>query len=369
MKKQYLYGAAVQGIQQFIFQTSKLKDIMGASQLVDSICTTAFEEFSAAEGCEKIIAAAGNIKYIFQSQEDCEKAVLQFPQKVMKLAPGITISQAVVVMDGDTNFGVAIDALERKLRMQRNKPTIGITYSPMGVERYATTGLAIAQSYEEKDTYDSQEKEYTDLATAAKRWALQKSKEDKSLLYKCYGEAPSEQALPQDTRDLTDSNDWIAIIHIDGNSLGQVVQQIGKDKDLFAGFSQALDQSTIEAAHVAFRAVCPPGEKFNTLPIRPIVLGGDDLTVMIRADLALSYARAYLTAFEELTEKNLRFIFDKFDIFNGQKKLTACGGIAYVKAKYPFFYAYELAENLCSAAKKDAKQPQAYTRWTRPLPV
>lgn len=32
----YLYGASVQGIQQFIFQTNELKDIVGASELVSS---------------------------------------------------------------------------------------------------------------------------------------------------------------------------------------------------------------------------------------------------------------------------------------------------------------------------------------------
>ena len=39
----YLYAAAVQGIQSFIFQTNVLKDIVGASELVDSVCTEAFK--------------------------------------------------------------------------------------------------------------------------------------------------------------------------------------------------------------------------------------------------------------------------------------------------------------------------------------
>ena len=35
----YLYGAAVQGIQDFIFKTNELKHIVGASELVEQICT------------------------------------------------------------------------------------------------------------------------------------------------------------------------------------------------------------------------------------------------------------------------------------------------------------------------------------------
>ena len=40
----YLYGASVQGIQDFIFQTNELKDIVGASELVAEICTRLFRD-------------------------------------------------------------------------------------------------------------------------------------------------------------------------------------------------------------------------------------------------------------------------------------------------------------------------------------
>ena len=36
-KPKFLYGAAVQGIQSFIFQTNALKEIAGASELVEQI--------------------------------------------------------------------------------------------------------------------------------------------------------------------------------------------------------------------------------------------------------------------------------------------------------------------------------------------
>ena len=42
----YLYGAAVQGIQGFIFKTNELRHIVGASELVEQICTSAFDEFA-----------------------------------------------------------------------------------------------------------------------------------------------------------------------------------------------------------------------------------------------------------------------------------------------------------------------------------
>lgn len=43
-QKSYLYGAAVQGIQSFIFQTNKLMEIAGASELVEQKYITKFWE-------------------------------------------------------------------------------------------------------------------------------------------------------------------------------------------------------------------------------------------------------------------------------------------------------------------------------------
>ncbi len=357
--EKYLYGAAVQGIQDFIFQTSTLKDILGASLLVDSICTTEFEEFLAEGKTQLIVSAAGNIKCEFDKKEACEKAVLEFPKKVMKLAPGITISQAVVKYNDieEDSFTKAVEELEARLRNQRNRPDLGLTYSPMGAARYPKTGLAIVEKFSNETLYDEDKETCADLGTIKKLKRLsEETATSNALLEKCFGSPlPSKEQLAYDTQDLTDSNSWIAIMHIDGNGLGQVIQSIGSNKEVLKEFSEKLNTSTIEAAQDAFNFVCPKPHKNHPFPIRPIVIAGDDLTIIIRGDLALDYAKAYLDAFEKHSKENLQNIFDKHDIFKGQKYLTACGGIAYIKAKYPFFYGYELAEALCSAAKKDAK--------------
>ncbi len=53
----YLYGAAVQGIQDFIFKTNKLQHIVGASELVEEICTNVFDDY--AKNGEDVVRAAG----------------------------------------------------------------------------------------------------------------------------------------------------------------------------------------------------------------------------------------------------------------------------------------------------------------------
>ena len=135
----YLYGAAVQGIQDFIFKTNELKHIVGASELVEQICTSAFDEF--AVNGESIVRAAGNIKFVFESLDDCKKTFRNFPKKVMLIAPGITVSQAVALYDDDSKFGDAVNEVERILKAQRNKAPKSVTAGLMGIKRTNNTGL------------------------------------------------------------------------------------------------------------------------------------------------------------------------------------------------------------------------------------
>lgn len=340
----YLYGAAVQGIQGFIFKTNELKHIVGASELVEQICTSDFEEF--AKNGESVVRAAGNIKFIFDKKEDCQEAVREFPKKVMTKAPGITISQAVVAFDDD--FGKAIDDLEDLLKVQRNKPLRSVTSGLIGIKRANNTGLPVVCVLEEDEKMI-----YKDEPTLQK----ERSQNVKDLCEKSFGkEALLEKEIAYNISDITDRNDWIAVIHADGNGLGKVVQAVGKHKDVFKEFSQKLDLATKEAANHAFIVVSNKFKDKRIIPIRPVVLSGDDMTVIIRGDLAIYYAKAFISAFEDKTKEHLGEILKGKQVFAEDKDyLTACAGIAFIKSSYPFYYGYQLAEDLCGEAKKDTK--------------
>lgn len=340
----YLYGAAVQGIQDFIFKTNELKHIVGASELVEQICTSAFDVF--AHNGESVVRAAGNIKFIFEKEEDCARAVREFPKKVMTMAPGITISQAVVPLGND--FGKAIDDVEAKLKAQRNKSPRSVTTGLIGIKRANNTGLPIVRIHKE-----GQKVFYKDKSTVQKECF----QDVKGLCENSFGkDALLAKKVAYNVSDITDKNDWIAIIHADGNGLGKVVQKVGKQKDVFRSFSQQLDIATKEAANKAFESVADKFKEKAIIPIRPVVLSGDDMTVIIRGDLALDYANAFITAFEETTKHYLGRILQEQHVFAEDKNyLTACAGIAYIKSSYPFYYGYQLAEELCGHAKKDTK--------------
>lgn len=347
MKTKYLYGASVQGIQSFVFQTNELKDIVGASDLVQRICTEAFDTFS--QNGTSIIRAAGNIKHLFDEKEACENAVRYFSKKVMEMAPGITISQAVVPIEESDDFSEKINLLENRIRIQRNKPAINISISLQGMLRTRKTGLAAVKIDRNND--------YLDLATVKKRERISVVHE---ICSNFYGEKVAHDRIPYNIEDVTRHNSWIAIIHADGNGLGQIVQKVGGKRDDFRLFSQKLDEATLKAARQAYEEIAQiyQFDNLKKIPIRPIVLGGDDLTIICRADFAVQFTEFYLKAFEDKTQELLGDLLLKYDVFGGANNLTACAGISFIKASYPFYYGYSLAENLCDKAKADAKKSE-----------
>lgn len=221
----------------------------------------------------------------------------------------------------------------------------------MGIQRSRETGLP--ERY-----HMSNPEDYCDEGTFRKL----KAADTYSLLKKAIGVEMADMVKTTNRVDsFTDTNDWIAVIHADGNGLGQIVKAISENDSSgrdFHTFSSLLNQSTIDAAKsaagIVFGNVIKNG---SDLPFRPVVLGGDDLTVIIRGSLAMSFIQNYLEAFEKFTKENFEVLAKKYAVL--KNVLTACAGIAYVKSSFPYYYAYNLAEELCAAAKKDSNREKS----------
>ena len=150
--------------------------------------------------------------------------MLRFPKRVQEYAPGITVSQAVVAFDSEDEKVLrnAQSQLEERLRIQRNRPSKSIMLGLMGMERSRTTGLP-AIVYEEND--------FVDESTCAKRNVFKQGVTN-HLYKKMTGGQKDFSKAYYDLKELTGNNDWIAVIHADGNGLGEVVAKQNNDKDL-----------------------------------------------------------------------------------------------------------------------------------------
>ena len=268
----YLYGASIQGIQDFIFKTNKLKEIVGASEIVKEI-----EGFFAKNYQPKVLLrnAGGNIKAIFD-EDECKRVVLNFPKEIMQQAYGITLSQAVVKMEGEfEDEDKANIEIERVLRIQRNKPTVPLDLSLGIMKLNPSTAKPVVG-------YRKIQKESTaiDRVTSQKLDAYDRLLKQKPHLKKF-----------REIKDFSNGKNKIAVIHADGNGLGKLVPLLG---DELSSFSQSLEMATKEAFAMAKR---------NYMDIRDVILGGDDMVIICNANNALEFTQNFLQNFENETSK------------------------------------------------------------------
>lgn len=338
----YLYGASIQGIQEYIYATNKLQEIIGASEIIDSLgqkfdnkqeCNGAifgvFDELRANGLVEQILLnAAGNFRAIVDGEENLKKIVRDLPKKIMQNAYGITISQAVAPYN-DNDYGTASKELERKLKTQRNRPSLPLDMSINFMALAPKTARPIVK-FDDDDALD--------ISSVQKREAHGR----------WFKRRPGAEELKEFSQ-ISNKKNKLAVIHADGNGLGVLVKnladEVNKNTGIIAKFSEALDKATKDAfANAKVKTKIALGK--DDLKIKALILSGDDMTAVCDADIALEFTKNFIEEFEKETDKK------KSDI---KEKLTMCAGIAYCNEKFPFHYAAALAEELCGAAKKHSK--------------
>ena len=178
----------------------------------------------------------------------------------------------------------------------------------------------------------------------------------------------------------------IAVIHIDGNGVGGVMrkladakervdatvfeEQVGckrNDPDSLRRFllninerlQRAVEMSFAEAwadiARLAERDAEAAGRPYTAVPVVPVIVGGDDVTVITSGDYALPFAACYLGHYERKTGEDplLRYLTPPEGSATGP--MTAAAGVAVVRRNFPFHLAYGLAEKLVDGAKAVGK--------------
>lgn len=380
-----------QSIQKYIFSGNRLKTNIGASYLVDQVFDLALlPVIRSVVGKDELDAltwkqeknpdwtkmtnkarigyiGGGNALVLFRDDVEekvLRKVVTEFTKKLLTDYPGLRTGAAIGELelgkDGAMGVKANLTALVHQLQNHQSTefPVVNVPY----------TGLTLSCEVngEAANAYDRDEKRFFSWEVEAKlradrRTAHEEAPAEEELLSKLRSVLPaekreaflSEYAFPMEIGELgqRETEDYIAIVHIDGNNMGAKFANC-KTLTQRKNMSLAIRQQTISAFTELLQVVAHKYDSYHSyltlrkkegkafLPVRPLVLGGDDMTFVCTAKVAFPYAN-YLI-------RNLQ-----------QKGIFSCGGIAILPSSYPFFRGYEMAEQLCDAAKKSMRTLQA----------
>ena len=206
----------------------------------------------------------------------------------------------------------------------------------------------------------------------------------------------------QDGEEFEDAKNMLSsvgVVHIDGNGVGAIMRDLGsahseaqeagvcvsadevhtEPNDALQAFimvvNKRLDKAVKDAIALSWYDVQELTPD-TVVPIVPVLVGGDDVTVYTDGRFAIPFAEAYIRHYEKLTRNDS--LLSVLAIIAGGKKtdaperdcfkiedyiiqepgpLTASAGVAIVGRNFPFHIAYDLAEELVSRGKKLGKYP------------
>jgi len=333
MESRYLVILEVSQKQAFIFSSNKLKENAINSAIIAWV--TDPEYFSKVVNDEEIYQEEKNIVYaggghtvlVFDTEEKAKEFVWKITLDVHKKYESLELFAKILKCKKEIN-GEDLKTLSQELEKKKSQRKAAFHQRTFGIEK-------LKKSFElempEKEKKIDEE--------------LSPQGFEKTLQLKQLGGSQGE-------------SNFIAVVHIDGNSMGKRVENLRRslEKNDWNTYRKALKRfsdSVDEDFKSAYKEMADElanllmygrlkGLKLETgyLPIRRVITAGDDVCFITEGRIGLECARIFI---EKLASKK-----NKQD----EKNYAACAGVAIVHQKYPFYRAYELAEQLCSNAKK-----------------
>ncbi len=378
--------------QQYIFATNKLRENIGASELtyragthwvIEAVCTLTGQDASSQAPAallldptqnppiedggraEIVLAASGKALVLVRKEADAQALIRTVTQRALVEAPGLEITGVYVEFDWsrDGLGGVNAQVHQRYQAVRAQKPSQAqrLLRLPI-VEDCATSGRPAS------NVYPTPDRDVEPLSVTSRCKQEQRDRGIRritTLLQTIPALADCE--LAGDNSALEGEGQWIAVIHADGNGLGEIFLRfhehlgVGMDAgrnreyvEALRRFSLALDVCTEKAFLAALPKLMREAES-DFIPLVPLILGGDDLTVVCEGRRALAFVVKFLAVFEAETavaQPTVGSIIPTIaQAALGVGRLSACAGVAIVKPHFPFSVAYELAEALMQSAK------------------
>lgn len=354
----------IASIQRYIFTSNRLAINIGASYIVENKLfgniTGSQDERESHLGYQ----GGGNALFLFEDSVGREQFLHKYRKEVLSNYPGTKVAYGMINdFDGESKFSESMKALHVSLRRNRNLNHTNHFLPQHGLSKKCTyTGEAVAD-------YQM----YNEWVSTSAKYKLDAAEHSTKKYHNIdFNDIIGTWRFTNEIDQLGQPNEksYIAVVHVDGNGIGNEFrnsQSLEYTKELSKEVKNLgrtiMKKMIVEVVKVADQFVeLPGGEKRagfdfkddgenKILPIRPILAGGDDFTFVCEGKLGVYLAQKMIQLINDYDPDNEKFKEKESPRFN-----RACAGIAIVPTKFPFYKAYQLAEELCQKAKVQSRK-------------
>lgn len=363
----------IMSIQKYVFSSNKLKENIGASYIIENlvykkvmidVLEKLFKSKFSNDWKEKPETIAidipdfeaeigyiggGNALVFFKEESKAKLFVKTFSKECLIRYPTLNLAFGIKPDFNFSNYPADFQFILSDLKSRKAKHI-----SIVSIPKYGITADCPWSNETAEVKYEGL---YISRSSNAKLQAAKGAKEKQKEIYKCLN----------DKYNLTDEIDklgqnkeasYIAVVHIDGNGMGKVFSDIKNIIELRTKSKAVSDKANsamqkLLAHIISLKVENKLGEldiENYILPIRPILVGGDDVTFICEGRLGLYLAEKFIEFYYDENERK-KTIDSKDKLMDG-----ACAGVAIVKSHFPFYKAVQLAEELCAEAKKESRK-------------
>lgn len=386
-------------IQNYIFGSNRLRENIGASELVwRATARWPLETLQGEErtnvadpsardpaqrlndlqierddlDAEVLYVGGGNALILFAKAAQARDFVTELHSRLLQETPGLNLAAAHIVVDWEHHHlrDKVAEVMQKLSRHKQSSPPHTPLLGQSVTAECRSTGLVATTTNAAHGKPPNEETYPISSSVAAK---LETAEDAEQRLWNLTSEdfRRTKYNFPRDFDDFGRTKgemSYIAVVHADGNGMGAFFRRIAqsaKDSRSYVTKMRTASMQVEQASQAALRRLVDAlvgavgyddhgqlvvGDvvplQGDYLPFRPLVFGGDDVTFVCDGRLGLSLGARYLELFEEETAK-----LDLDD-------LHACAGVAVVKAHYPFARAYQLSERLVGNAKAHVREGQ-----------
>lgn len=346
--------------QNYIFQSNKLKENRGASIIIEYVIEELPKKLG--KGYEKLLIynGGGNSLYEFDNLEETKAFIKDVSEKTLEDFPGVELFMIIEEYDDKKDkVTEKIKDAYKKLERKKNRRKYSGGQISFGIEETCESSGLPASCMDRRDI-DNPSRLISNETNVKIEYSYDDSKKFEGLL-------PKGIRGIREFRELVKGDKkHIAVVHIDGNRMGQKMEQLEDCFDYGKGdksktnreylkalkyFSLKIKQSYEDAFRTMTNIINQNKDnleddtkiKEGFFPVIPIIVAGDDITYVTNGKIGIESAKIFL---QHLSSKEIV-------IYNGKTtRLNACAGVAIGHVSTPFSSLYQMAEELCNNGKR-----------------
>ena len=298
---------------------------------------------------EVVYDGGGNFFILFKDEDACKEITWRFTNKLIKERPGLNVMCTYVTDVKKDNYNNPdgtgdYQRLYDKHRINENQESTITAWGTMPfIQADYISSMPLTKRI--KEGVDRGNKVTAEAFAKYEKFFNVSGKEkiDEKILDKLVQEKGKESLL--------------AVIYIDGNNMGAMVQNLLKGKqtyddcvNMLRSFSNEIQKVCVDdrkdEIDEALEKLYKLNDREEAKTRRLVVGAGDEITVICNARYAFKIAKMYL---ENISKAEV-------NVNNEKKKITSCAGIAVFHSHTPFADAYRIAEECCETGKKKMKK-------------